>query len=345
MSFDDLFGAPPAAPRKGNRMSSLPVVQYCPQAARLGAQYGSGRAAAMSRYFHARCAGVPCSDAVSAEELETIDTWHTPTDVTLWNGEVLKYEDAEKELHVGLGFSGEWVDPAAHDAAERLACEGHLDFAWMHTVAKNESFPREHMVVYVADIKKSKWTVSGPDSLQILTYGWAYAKKVGAEAFVPGIWAAQEGEWIWGDWFDMTDLDSLDLWQRIRHAALNTGEANTGPHCRNCYARMHCPEYLFPADAVTLNAFTEGHTPTPTEVADAYLAAQAMEDIAKRIKDNAKEYARRGGEIIAADGRRLVMSERAGRAGFDVKGLKAVHPELAAQFTTRGEPYVVPMWK
>jgi len=50
------------------------------------------------------------------------------------------------------------------------------------------------------------------------------------------------------------------------------------------------------------------------EVADAYLSAQAMEDMAKRIKENAKEWARRGNEIVAADGRRLIMSERAGRA-------------------------------
>lgn len=325
----------------GHRMSSLPVAQFCGKAAPLSEKYGAGRAAVMSSYFHAACAFDPKAKTLALqltpEDLEEVKEWHSPQTVRLYDGAItLDYESAEKELEVALNAQGEYTEAPALETAITI---GHLDFAWPKLF-------NGRTVVFVADIKKSKWTVSGPDSLQILTYGWAYAKKVGAEAFVPGIWAAQEGEWIWGDWFDMTDLDSLDLWQRIRHAALNDGDANTGPHCRNCYARMHCPEYLFPKDTTgALAAFSEGREPTPLEVADAYLSAQAMEDIAKRIKDNAKEHARRGGEIIAADGRRLVMSERAGRAGFDAKGLAAKHPELAKEFVTRGEPYVVPMWK
>lgn len=323
----------------GVRMSHLPISQFCGQAAPLSEKYGAGRAAVMSSFFHATCAFAPEAKTLALqltpEEMEEVGTWHPPGTIQLYDGEVtLDYESADKEMEVMLDDRGAYTE-----VAEKAITIGHLDFAWFRNV-------RGRNVVFVADIKKSKWTVSGPDSLQILAYGWAYAQKVGAEAFVPGIWAAQEGEWIWGDWFDMTDLDSLDLWQRIRFAALNAGEANTGPHCRNCYARMHCPEYLFPSNSmVTMGVFSEGHTPTPQEVADAYLSAQAMEDIAKRIKDNAKEWARRGNEIIAADGRKLIMSERNGRAGFDVKGLKAVHPELAEQFVTRGEPYVVPMWK
>jgi len=294
----------------------------------------------MSSFFHATCAFSPEAKSLALqltpEELEEVGTWHPPGTIQLYDGAVtLDYESADKELEVMLDEQGEYTE----DVSEAITI-GHLDFAWPRIVTSRP-------VVFVADIKKSRWTVSGPDSLQVLTYGWAYAKKVGAEAFVPGIWAAQEGEWIWGDWFDMTDLDSLDLWQRIRHAALNTGEANTGPHCRNCYARMHCPEYLFPSHAHmgAMSAFAEGREPTSVEVADAYLSAQAMEDIAKRIKANAKEYARRGGEIIAADGRKLVLRESAGRPGFDVKGLRATHPDLADKFTTRGEPFPVAVWR
>ena len=327
----------------GHRMSHLPVAQFCGQAAPLSEKYGAGRAAVMSSFFHAVCAFSPEAKTLSLqltpEEHAEVETWHPPGTIQLYDGAVtLDYESAEKELEVMLDDLGEYTADA-----DKAITIGHLDFAWLRLLPAWNG----KVVAFVADIKKSKWTVSGPDSLQILTYGWSYAKKVGAEAFVPGIWAAQEGEWIWGDWFDMTDLDSLDLWQRIRHAALNTGEANTGPHCRNCYARMHCPEYLFPEHARmgAMAAFAEGREPTPQEVADAYLSAQAMEDIAKRIKDNAKEWARRGNEIIAADGRKLVMSERAGRAGIDIKGLKASFPAVAEQFITRGEPYVVPMWK
>lgn len=324
----------------GNRMSHLPVSQFCGTAAPLSERYGAGRAAMVSTYFHALCAGSSALPALRAkltpEELEDVEEWHKPATVVLYDGAItLDYASAEKELEVMLTEDGEHTY-----VADKAISVGHLDFAW----------PRDYQgrkVAFVADIKRTRWTVPSPDTLQVQAYGWAYAKLIGADAFVPGIWAAQEGEWMWGQWVDMNDFDSLDLWMRIKHAALNNGEANTGPHCRNCYARMHCPEYLFPKDdrLNALVAFSEGIEPTPLQVADAYLAAQAMEDIAKRIKDNAKEYARRGGEIIAADGRKLVMSERQGRAGFDVKGLKAENPELAARFATRGEPYVVPAWK
>lgn len=324
----------------GNRMSHLPVSQFCGQAAQLSERYGAGRAAIVSTYFHAVCAGASAVPALRAkltpEELEDVEAWHKPATVVLYDGAVtLDYATADKELEVMLTEEGEHTH-----VADKAITIGHLDFAWQRLV-------NGQTVAFVADIKKSKWTVSGPDSLQILAYGWSYAKLIGADAFVPGIWAAQEGEWMWGNWVDLTDLDSLDVWQRIRHAATNRGEMNTGPHCRNCYARMHCPEYLYPANdrMNAMAAFAEGIEPTPVQVADAYLAAQAMEDIAKRIKDNAKEYARRGGQIVSADGKRLVMSERQGRAGFDLKGLKATAPELAEKFVTRGEPYVVPTWK
>ncbi len=322
----------------GVRMSHLPVAQYCGQAAPLSDKYGAGRAAAMSTYFHAVCAGASTVNALAAkltpEELAEVAEWHPPQTIQLYDGAVtLDYDSAEKELEVMLDDQGEHTH-----VAEKAITIGHLDFAWQRSY-------QGRSVVLVADIKRSRWTVSDPNSLQVLAYGWAYAKKLGADAFVPGIWAAIEGQWLWGDWVDMTDLDSLDLWDRIRHAALNTDEAATGPHCRNCWARLHCPEYLFPKDtAGTLAAFAEGHEATPVEVADAYLAAQAMEDIAKRIKDNAKEWARRGNEIVAADGRRLVMSERQGRETVAVADLRKKFPE-AASLIKRGEPYVVPAWK
>lgn len=324
----------------GHRMSHLPVAQFCGVAAPLSERYGAGRAAVVSSFFHAVCAGSASAPALRAkltdEELEEVGAWHKPATVVLYDGAVtLDYASAEKELEVMLTEDGEHTH-----VADKAITIGHLDFAW----ARDYEGRR---VAFVADIKKSRWTVSSPNTLQVQAYGWAYAKLIGADAFVPGIWAAEEGEWMWGDWVDLNDFDAIDVWARIKHAALNNGEANTGPHCRNCYARMHCPEFLFPKDdrLNALVAFSEGIEPTPLQVADAYLAAQAMEDIAKRIKENAKEYARRGGEIVAADGRKLVMSERQGRAGFDVKALKAEAPELAAKFATRGEPYVVPMWK
>ncbi len=324
----------------GARMSALPVAQYCGQAAALSEKYGAGRAAAMSSFFHAVQAKSPNVNALAAkltpEELEEVGQWHPIETIELYDGEiVLDYASADKELEVMLDDQGEHTY-----VAEKAITIGHLDCAWQRHY-------RNLNVVFVQDIKRSEWTVTDPHSLQILAYGWAYAKKLGADAFVPGIWAAVEGKHIWGDWFDMNDLDSLDLWDRIRHAALNTDQAATGPHCRNCWARLHCPEFLFPVhDRMNaMAAFAEGVEPTREQVADAYLAAQAMKDISDALKERVKEWSRRCGEVVAADGRRLVMSERQGRETVSVASLRKEAPELADKLVKRGEPFVVPMWK
>lgn len=321
----------------GHRMSSLPVVQYCGQAGKLNERYGSGRAAVMSTYFHALCAGsihTPQLKAkLTAEELEEVADWHKPGTIELYDGEVvLDYASADKELEVMLTDDGEHTY-----STDKAISIGHLDFAW------GRKF-RGQLVAFVADIKKSEWTIASPNSLQLAAYGWAYASLIGADAYVPGVWAATEGKYIWGDWVDLQDPDSLDVWLQIKHAALNNGEFATGPHCRNCFARLHCPEFLFPPNVDKLATFSEGHEPTPEELADAYLAAQAMEDIAKRLKDNVKEYGRRGVEIRAADGRRLTYSQRNGKESADVKALKVDYPELADKYIKRGEPFLFPSW-
>lgn len=322
-----------------HRMSSLPVAQFCGQAPTLGAKYGSGRAAVMSTYFHAECAGAASVPALRAklteEELEEVAEWHKPSDISLYDEEVfLDYASAEKELEVAIKDDGTFT----HIASEAITV-GHLDFAWVRKY-------RGVSVAFIADIKKSRWTVSGPESLQLLAYGWAFAQLVGADAFVPGIWAATEGEWDWGNWYDMTSLDMLDVWARIKQAATNDGEFATGPHCRNCFARLHCPEFLFPkSDRLdAMSVFAEGATPTSVEVADAVLAAKTMEDIAKRILENAKEYARRGNEVRSADGQVYSVRMQKGRASIDQKALWSKYPEAAKDCTKIGAPFPVATW-
>jgi hypothetical protein len=157
----------------------------------------------------------------------------------------------------------------------------------------------------VADIKKSVWTTpDGPDSLQIHAYGRAFAKKTDCVAYCTGIWAAKEGRWIWSTEIVLLDGPSGQAtWERIAHAASNTGEASTGSHCGSCYARLHCAEYLLPAVVASALA---------TEVASGGLAADAdaarllawadrAEDLAGRVRDNLKEQVRRGLLTITND--------------------------------------------
>lgn len=330
----------------GHRMSSLPLTQFCGQAPAIREKFSGSadRPAVQSSYFHAVCAGRAEEAArlrpqLTPEQLEDVDGWFKPAPCVLEypEGKIsLDYADATKELEVRIDEDGEWCE----DPIKAMSV-GHLDFAWTREYGGAR-------VAFIADIKRTKWTVRDPNSLQLLAYGWAYSKFIGADAFVPGIWAAQEGEWAWGDWVSMSELDNLDLWWRIRHAATNTGPASTGPHCRDCFVRLHCPQFVFPEAPEQLrhlSVFSEnGPEPDPVNVADAVLWAQSVKDVADRILENAKEYAKRGNEVRAADGRKWSVTMRAGNSYLDRKKLDKEHPGLAEQYMRKGNPYPVATW-
>lgn len=327
-----------------HRMSSLPLTQFCGQSPVIRAQFSgtADRPAVQSSYFHAVCAGRSEEAArlrpqLTPEQLEETDAWHKPAECQVdWGDSVfaLEYEHADKELEVVIRDDGESC--AADDP--RAMTIGHLDFAW-HFQGRN--------VALIADIKRSAWTVATPNSLQLLAYGWAYAKRTGAEGFIPGIWAAIEGTWTWGDYVSMSDFDNIDLWWRIQHAATNDGPASIGPHCRNCFARLHCPEWTFPSSERSANALAvmqEGAEVTPVSMADAVLWAQSVKDVADRVLENAKEYARRGNKVATADGREFRVSMRQGRETADIKALKKDLGAEAQKYLKRGESFPYPSW-
>ncbi len=233
------------------RMSSLPLSQFCGASAALSAQHGAGRAAAVSTAFHARCAGSLDAPKLLAlltdEEREELEGWHVPPDVVL-EGIVLRYADAEKELELALNRFGQPCEP------QDAITVGHLDFAWVHRFEGHPDPGQTHArYAYVADIKRSRFTsTDGPESLQLHAYGWAFAKQNECEAYCTGIWVATDGEWQWSSEMVVFGTERANLiWERLRHAAENnTGEYATGPHCNNCYARLHCQEFLVPAAAL-----------------------------------------------------------------------------------------------
>jgi hypothetical protein len=335
-----------------HRMSSLPVTQYCGQSPVIRARYSgtAERPAVQSSYFHALCAGRSEEAArlrpqLTPEELEETESWHKPQECNVdWLEREsvsfrLHYDDADKELEVAIRDDGESCE--ADDP--RVMTVGHIDFAWLRRTP-------EYNVALIADIKRSAWTVATPNSLQLLTYGWAYSKRVGADGFIPGIWAATEGTWTWGDYVSMHELDNLDLWWRIQHAATNHGPASIGPHCRNCFARLHCPEWSLPNSERSANALAVmqesslGKEPSPEAMADAVLWAQSVKDVADRVLDNAKEYARRGNKITTLDGREFKVTMRQGRETADLKALKKDLGPEAQKYLRRGEPFPYPSW-
>lgn len=318
-----------------NRMSSLPIAQFCGRAPELSS-VGSGRAAAMSHAFHALCAGGPEAAGelvrLTDEERAEVRSWKRPVDVTVGDV-VLTYEAAEKELEVGLDSSGAYC-PADYPACVTV---GHLDFAWCFEVDGQR-------YAFVADIKRSEYTVSdGPDSLQLHAYGLAYASKVGAVAYVTGVWGAVEGTWWWANAQVMVDsFDHLDILQRVLAAARNTSQDYAmGPHCQRCYGRSRCPAYLIaPSDAHAELApvIGLGTDLTPEYASKLLLTVFRVEAMAEKVKDELKQRVRDGLVITDGNGKAWKPTECQGRESLSKRLLEkaGLNP---ADYTERGKPY------
>lgn len=289
----------------------------------------------MSSAFHAVAAGAPDAKAKLArltdKEQSEIATWRKPDDVIV-GSQVLTYAEALKEQPVGLTASGEWAE-----SGEVVTC-GTLDFAWVNDDT-----------CYVADIKKTQWASSGPDSLQLLGYGYAWAKKNACSKFCVGLWLVEEQEWRWSDTIYSVDgFDSLDLWERIKHAALNTtGEASFGDHCSSCYGRLYCGEYLAPAafvDTWLSPASVGGAIDDAAKLGEMLSMVRRVEGLIEKVKDTAKEAVRRGVQVTdPATGEVFKAISCKGRESLNQGKLFEAMPE-AKRFVERGEGYTQMRW-
>lgn len=322
----------------------MPIAKFCGLAPKLYSQYGSGRAAAMSTAFHAMCAGDnSILLRLTAEERDDVMEWKLPADVVLEDGMLLRYSETEKELEVCLSEMG-W----SCERADAMLV-GHLDFAWLVTL------PKPHLdtkIAYVADIKKTRWTTTdGPESLQLHGYGMAYAQLRGAAGYCTGIFIPTEGEhgeWQWSKeivW--LGSVEHANKWAELAAAAVHESDVgSTGPHCSNCYARLHCPEWTLPAvlGSTVLGALAEGNIPEPERAGELVRNVLALEKIVEKAKENLKEWVRRL-ELRVVDGGKQwgpVMVQ--GRESWDSAALEAALGGDTPKYKRRGEPYPQYRW-
>jgi hypothetical protein len=139
----------------------------------------------MGQVFHSCCATKNGTQAQKKEteqlfirltdkEAEEVMQWKTPVDIEFY-GTRLTYDTAEKELPVGLSKTGKYCGANA-----KALTHGTLDMAW---TLESEG----RCIAVIGDIKKSRWTVQSPDSLQLWAYGLAYASKHKCDAVICGI--------------------------------------------------------------------------------------------------------------------------------------------------------------
>ncbi len=226
----------------GNRMSSLDLSQYCGLAAQLGEKSAGSRASVAGSAFHACCSDAVDKDdwlmKLTDEEAQEILGWHRPRPLEFVfedAGVRCDYDDADKEATVALDSKG------CHCEEDDPDCitVGHLDMAWAADF-------HDSKLAVIGDIKKSLFTVDGPDTLQLTAYALAWADKHGCDAYVTAIWGATEGRWLVGK--PVSLLDAGDQWRRVKHAAQNVDERPTmGAHCMKCYGWQRCEAYTMVA--------------------------------------------------------------------------------------------------
>lgn len=328
--------------RSGHRISLLNIARYCSKAPELSEKHGAGRAALLSKAFHAKCAKAPgwreSVEALSEDERKELDKLQPPGDIVTTEGDErveLDYLTAEKEVLLGLDEKGSYTDPLQGPVMLR----GYMDFGWVREIHGQK-------VAYVCDIKLSEWTTTdGPEDLQVLAYAFAYASKHNCEAFVTAIWSASEGTWLWGEWVDLSSEKAVTLWRTVKAAALNKDSGFvTGQHCRGCYARLHCQEHLMPVSGGPL-APLNGAELDSDKALQALLYIQAAEDAIKKGKETLQEAVRRGLEIRdPVTGKVYRPISCKGRETVSVDALKSGLGEEAGKYIKRGGSFEQFRW-
>lgn len=321
---------------KGHRPSSLPWAQFCSLMPVLGAQHGGSRAALVSSAFHARQSQEDGWEErwarLTDAEQEEVLSWKTPSDFITADGEILSYNDAQKEVPLGLKEDGTYAEKDDPEAVTG----GTADMLWV----TGDPFGGD--TVYLADIKRGWFTQSDPSNLQNLAYGLAAAAKHECENLVLGLWYAEEGSWRWDEPICLTQLESVDLIDRVVAAALNDSGPATGDHCNSCYQRTHCPEWMIPtkvleAEGAEYVALAEGELLSNEDALELRRLYERGKTYLDTLNDALRAYVRRNGPIEDPEaGKVWGVTHAKGRVSVDKKLLLEKFPDVYEEVSKRG---------
>ncbi len=328
----------------GNRPSTLDAARYCGLAPKLSEAGGVQRSAEVSGTFHALAAGE--SDApkrfarLSSGEQAELAKWKTPSDVEV-PGATLRYTEAIKEADIGLDEAGIYRDPTKQDVFLR----GTADMYW---VAELETVFGSQKVVYVGDLKKSRYASSGPDTLQCAAYGFGIASMVGAEAFCCGLWYLEDSEWEWSrNFVELGSGPASKLWDVIVASAEHKSDrAIMGDHCLNCWGRLQCEAWSLAAAKVDpeLEALAAGAELTGESLGRAAFKATNMKRLAEAALERVKSAAYAGNLIggVKYGAQEYRQEFRPGRESVDIERLRSELGAEAEKYIRLGRAF--PSW-
>lgn len=217
-----------------------------------------------------------------------------------------------------------------------LITKGTPDIVWIH---ENK--------VLVVDLKKREQYFAGrltdvDRSLQLHAYALAWAIRSGASSYKMAYLCFGEGDanFVWSmDWNVEADSNSfLDRMRRIIEKSNANGARGTrpvataGPHCTQCYQRMHCPQWLLPAhegsQPSALAPLTQPGGLTVDNAGKALMTVMALEEAAEKARDILKSFVAEHGPIFLGDrqwGPTMVQGRRSGPSVSELEALNLMH--------------------
>lgn len=292
------------------RFSSLPQAELCGHALTLAAKYPAGsRYTLMGTARHSTATEADREKLTQEERDELATLAPFPKDVVV-PADALYYRE---EPELALDSEGR----AVRFGSEGAVAQGHPDHVWLYGG-----------VACVVDMKPDTERYH-PLMLQNCAAGFALANLYGATHMRLGIWGYRDGKLKWNDGGPIA-LDSpqaAELWRRVLFAATRDREAITGPHCADCYQRLHCEHRLLPAAVGAANGelatMAEGGHElwSPERAIKAYVTLKALRDIEKNASETLENYLVQQGGRVAHGGQELVITDVAGRNYADTQAL------------------------
>lgn len=259
---------------------------------------------------------------LTTAEKADVQTLKRPTDVPA---------TAEREFPLGVDKRGRAVDYDDPKAITR----GTADMVWVNAG-----------IAYVGDIKTGR-IMPSPRSEQLMAYAFSWASINQLDKICTGIWNAREGQWRWSGIIALDSGEAGELWGEVVAAATSPDEFVTGPHCNECFQRLHCPARLLPHSQLEteLAPLASGGELTPETAVRGLVIIAAMKDMAKRAEEHLRAYVRAHGPIESGGKVWQGWAKKGKRSGPKLAELEVLEKEFDRKLIKQGQPGEAWEWR